>query len=130
MKFLKPSLFALLVVGFVACKKDDDSTSSCTQSDWVGTYEGTTDCGGTSEDVIVTITASGSDAIVIEYETATLTTTYDPITPTDCDLNSSGTDSGITIKVDAALDGDKLTLEETISGGGVDFTCNLTATRK
>jgi hypothetical protein len=130
MKFFKLPLFFFLVVALSACKKDKDSTPSCTQSDWVGTYEGTTDCGGSSEDVTVTITASGADAIVIEYATATLTTTYDPITPTDCDLNSSGTDSGITIKVDAALDGDKLTLEESISGGGVDFTCDLTATRK
>ncbi len=130
MNFLKSSLFALLVVGFVACKKDDDSSSTCTQSDWVGTYEGTTDCGGTSEDVTVTITASGTDAIVIEYATPSLTSTYDPITPSNCSINESGTDLGITLTVDADLDGDKLTIKETISGGGADFTCNLTATRK
>ncbi len=129
MKFFKLPLFFFLVVALSACKKDEDSPS-CTQSDWVGTYEGTTDCGGSTEDVTVTITASGADAIVIQYATTTLTTTYDPITPTNCTINESGTDSGITITVDATLDGDKLTLEETISGGGVDFTCNLTATRK
>ena len=130
MKLLKLSLFSLLVVAFAACKKDKDSTPTCTQSDWVGTYEGTTDCGGSTEDVTVTITASGVDAIVIEYATATLTTSYDPITPTNCDLNASGTDAGITLTVVGALDDDKLTLKETITGGGTTFTCDLTATRK
>ncbi len=129
MKFFKLSLFFLLVA-FSACKKDDDSTPTCTQSDWVGTYEGTTDCGGSDEDVTVTIVASGADAVVIQYATATLTTTYDPITPTNCTINESGTDAGITITVDATLDGDKLTIQETIAGGGTSFTCDLTATRK
>lgn len=129
MKFLKLSLFALLVVGFVACKKDKDSTPTCTQSDWVGTYEGTTDCGGSSEDVTVTITASGADAVVIEYATATLTTTYDPATPTNCTINESGTDAGITFTTNATLDGDKLTIKETLAGIA-PFTCDLTATRK
>lgn len=129
MKLLKLSLFSLLVVAFSACKKDKDSTPTCTQSDWVGTYEGTTDCGGSTEDVTVTIVASGADAVVIEYATATLTTTYDPITPTNCDLNASGTDAGLTFTVDATLDGDELTIKETLSGS-VDFTCDLTATRK
>lgn len=130
MKSLKISFFALLVVAFAACKKDKDSDPTCTQADWVGVYEGTTDCGGSTEDVTVTITASGADAIVIQYATPTLTTTYDPITPTNCDLNASGTDSGITITVDAMLDGNKLTLNESLTGGGTNFTCDLTATRK
>jgi len=129
MNFFKLSLFFLLVA-FSACKKDDDSTPTCTQSDWVGTYEGTTDCGGSTEDVTVTIVASGANAIVIEYATATLTTTYDPTTPTNCTINESGTDAGITFTVDATLDGDKLTIQEALSGGGTNFTCDLTATRK
>lgn len=130
MKILKSSVFILLVVGFFACKKDDDSTPTCTQSDWVGTYEGSIDCDGTTEDATVTITASGTDAVVIEYETPTSTTTYDPITPTNCSISESGTDSGITIKVDATMDGDKLTLKETLTGGGFSSVCDLTATRK
>jgi hypothetical protein len=130
MNLLKLSLFSLLVLAFASCKKDDDSNPTCTQSDWVGTYEGTTDCGGSTEDVTVTITASGANAIVIQYATPTLTTTYDPITPTNCDLNASGTDAGITFTVDAMLDGDKLTLNESLTGGGTNFTCDLTATRK
>ena len=129
MNLLKLSLFSLLFVAFAACKKDKDSTPTCTQSDWVGTYEGTTDCGGSTEDVTVTIVASGADAIVIQYATATLTTTYDPATPTNCTINESGTDAGLTFTVDATLDGDKLTIQETLSGS-VDFTCDLTATRK
>lgn len=128
MKFFKLSLFSLLVA-FSACKGDDDSTPTCTQSDWVGTYEGTTDCGGSDEDVTVTIVASGANAIVIEYSTATLTTTYDPATPTNCTINESGTDAGITFTTNATLDGDKLTIQETLTGGGTNFTCDLTATR-
>lgn len=129
MKILKSSLFILLVVAFVACK-DDDGTPTCTQSDWVGTYEGTTDCGGSDEDVTVTITAVGADSIVIQYATATITTTYDPIAVSDCTINESGTDSGITFTTNATLDGDDLTIQETLSGGGTNFTCDLTAERK
>lgn len=130
MKSLKLSLFALLLLAFTSCKKDDDKATVCKQADWVGIYEGTIDCDGTTEDATVTITASGTDAVVIEYETASSTTTYDPITPTNCSISESGTDSGITIKVDATLDGDKLTLKETLTGGGFSSVCELTANRK
>ena len=129
MKIQKLSLLTFLIVAFVACK-DDEGTPTCTQSDWVGTYEGTTDCGGSTEDVTVTIVASGADSIVVQYATATLTTTYDPIKPTNCTINESGTDAGITFTVDATLDGDELTIKETLVGGGVNFTCDLTADRK
>ena len=55
------------MLSFAACNSDDDS-SGCTQADWVGTYNGTVDCNGVEEDVTVTITASGSDAVIIRYE--------------------------------------------------------------
>ncbi len=130
MNLLKLSLFSLLVVAFAACKKDKDSTPTCTQADWVGTYEGSIVCDGTTETVTVTIVASGADAIVIEYETATSTTTYDPLTPTNCTITESGTDSGITYAVDASLDKDKFTIKETYTVAGATSICDLTATRK
>lgn len=120
-----------LVMGMLlispGCKKDDDN--KCTQSDWVGTYKGTVTCDGTSEDVTLTITASGAAAIVIKYETANGTTEYDPQTPDGCKLNISGTDGGITATINATLDGSKLTLSESLSGGGITSSCNITVTR-
>lgn len=121
----------MLIVTLSACGKDDDGPATCTQSDWVGTYEGTINCDGTTEDVTVTITANGAAALDVSYTTASSSTTYtEPLIPVNCDIDISGTDAGITVTLDASLDGDKLTMKEVISGGGVSSTCDLTATRK
>ena len=130
MNFFRLSFFLLLVVAMTACGKDDDGTVTCTQSDWVGTYEGTLDCDGTVEDVTVTITASGADAIIIVYETTTVTAEYDPLTPDACDLTATSSDIGISLTVDAALDGNKLAFSEVLTLGGSTSTCDITATRK
>lgn len=122
-------LFFVSIFALTSCS-DDDPVSTCTQSDWVGTYTGTIDCDGTMEDVTVNITASGTDAIVIKYETDTQETEYDPLTPDACKIENSGTLGGITASVDLTLDGDNLTLIETLSGGGVTSNCDLTATRQ
>lgn len=120
----------MLLLAFSACKKDDDDvTTVCMQDDWVGTYSGTVDCDGTEEAVTVTITASGTDNIIIKYESASTTTEYDPLPFNGCDLNVSGTVSGITVNADVTLNGDQLDMSETISIGGNTTTCTIAATR-
>ena len=121
-------MFLALIVAFSACSKDDDNPT-CAQSDWVGTYTGTIDCDGTMENVTLTITASGTDAVIISYETPTLTTDYDPLTPDGCNISVSGSLGGISSLVEATLDGNELTLLEELSGGGITSTCNLTVTK-
>ena len=130
MKLSKLALFLMLVVAFASCKNDDESPTNCTQSDWVGTYDGTLNCNGASEDVTVTITASGSEAIVIKYETANLETEFDPLTPNGCNLDVSQSDQGITLSVNAELDGDNLTFSEDLTIGGGTSSCDITATRQ
>ena len=130
MNFLKLTILSLFIVAFSACGKDDDGPVICTQSDWVGVYEGTIDCDGTTEDVNVTITANGAEDIIIVYTTSSVTTSYDPLKPNACELNASGTVGGLSSSIDAMLEGDDLTITEVISGGGTTSTCNLTAKRK
>ena len=129
MNLLKLSFLLVLAVTFTACGSDDDSEPVCVQSDWVGTYSGTVDCDGTVEDVTVTITASGADAIVIKHETSTVETEFDPLTPTGCDLDRTASSGGFTVTVDATLDDDKLSFVEILTDGNTTTTCTITATR-
>ena len=129
MKALKLIFLFVLAIALSDCKKDDDKPTTCAQSDWVGSYTGTINCDGTTENVTVTITASGANSVIILYETEFSTNQYDPLTPNNCSISQSGTDSGITLAVNVTLDGSTLTLKETFSGG-ISSTCNLTATRK
>ncbi|MEM6769373.1 MAG: hypothetical protein AAF597_02215 [Bacteroidota bacterium] len=74
--------FIALVLCFVAACDDDDEPIVCLQDNWVGSYTGTISCddGQTAQDVNVTITASGTDQIVISTQTGNTSTFYDPIT--------------------------------------------------
>lgn len=130
MNLTKLFLFALaLVVAMSACSDDDEGTPSCDQSSWVGTYTGTVTCDGDSEDVTVTITADGTEAIIIVYETTGLTATYDPITPDGCNIDITSSDAGITLSVDADLNGNNLSFTEVFSTAGTSSTCLIEATR-
>ncbi|MEM6725095.1 MAG: hypothetical protein AAF598_13740 [Bacteroidota bacterium] len=120
-------LVVILALAFAGCSEDD--TVACTQADWVGTYSGTVNCDGTTEDVTVTITANGADQIVVVYETATVLTEFDPLPFTECELNVSENDGTNSLVVDADIDGDQLSFIEIIGLGSATSTCTLTATR-
>ena len=124
-KGLSKIVFLLAILTFISCGDDTD----CAQSDWVGTYTGTVDCDGVTEDVTVNITASGAEDIVIQYETITMTTEYNPFTPENCSLNFSASAGGISTSISATLDGDDLTINESISLGGSTSNCNVSASR-
>ncbi|MCB0845215.1 MAG: hypothetical protein KDE26_18325 [Bacteroidetes bacterium] len=133
MKFLKLSIVVLFAIALSSC--GENVTKNCAQADWVGTYTGSIDCDGDVEDVTVSITASGTDAVVIQFVQgsagSTLETTYDPITPDACELNESATESGLTITIAADVDKDgNLTLSETFSDGTDSSTCTITATKQ
>ena len=129
MNFLKLSLCLLLFVAFSSCGKDDDKPS-CTQSDWVGTYEGTINCDGTTEVVTVTITANGSGTILISYETTNTFTGYDPLTPNSCNLDRTDSAAGFSVTINSMLSGDDLRLSETLISGTDTTQCDITAKRK
>ena len=126
MKLFKFLFLVTTVVMFTACGDDD---SDCIQADWVGTYTGTSDCDGTIEEATVTITASGTDRVVVITEIPGLESEYDPIDLDGCSLEESKSEAGLTLSVDATLDGDNLTFREVISAGGQSSTCTITATR-
>ena len=131
MKLLKLFLFLVVTISVVACGKDDDTVASnCTQTDWIGEYEGTQNCDGVSEDVTVTITASGTDAVLIEYETDTVGAEFDPLTPVGCAIDKTSVDQGVTLTIDADLNVNSLTLVDIITSGTTVITCTITATRK
>lgn len=130
MNFLKLSFLLVFAISLVACGSDDDA-GSCTQADWVGIYTGSSDCGAGPEDVTVTVTAEGTNAIVIESDgDGTIQLDSDPIEFNGCRADDSLTDSGITFDFDADLDGDNLTVSTEISGGSsFDSECTFTVTR-
>ncbi|MFT4667273.1 MAG: major membrane immunogen (membrane-anchored lipoprotein) [Gammaproteobacteria bacterium] len=127
MKLLKLSLMLVLVSLFAAC--GDDDSNECTQSDWVGIYTGTAICDGVSEDVTVTITASGTDKIIITYETTNLEAEYDPLDYSGCDINEAQSAGTTSLTVDASIDGDNFSLTEVITIGAATSTCTLTASK-
>lgn len=135
MKTLKLSFFALLLFFAAACMDDDDTQTVCAQSDWVGTYTGTVTCDGEAEDVTVTIAADGTANIEVEYmvlDTATnvtVTTSYDPLPFTNCTFSEMGSGQGITGTVMASLNGNEITLTETLSDSTTTSTCQIVAIR-
>jgi len=135
MKFYQLAFFCLALFSFVACGDDDMDTpaNNCTQSDWTGTYIGVIDCGEEGIDsTVLTIIASGADIIISHEESdefGSASTTYG-VAPFDgCDFDSSFTEDDITLVADATLDGDDLTLRETISSGGTTLSCTIRVTR-
>ncbi|TXF85685.1 hypothetical protein FUA23_20225 [Neolewinella aurantiaca] len=134
MKVLKLSLFLFAILSITACGDDDDQMAAvCSQSDWVGTYSGTITCvedGDTdTEDVTVTITASGADNIIVSYEQPGITTTYDPLPFTNCEFSLTASEQGITLTSTGETDGNNITLTEIYSAGTESSTCTIEATR-
>lgn len=130
MKLLKLACCLVLALSFVACDKDDDVQKDCATADWIGVYEGTIDCDGTEEDVTVTITANGSEEIVISYETITFSVEYDPLNPDNCKIDITESGGGISLSLDATLNGDSFTMTEVFTVSGASTTCEITATRQ
>lgn len=130
MNLLKLTFCMLLAVAFIACDKDDDAQKNCKQSDWVGTYDGTIDCSGVEDDVVVIITASGSEDINIEYVVLGLSTEVESLTPDGCKVDHSESGGGFSLSVDATLDGDNFNYEEVYTILGIGASCTITATRR
>ncbi len=128
MKLWKITFFALLLC-FVAACEDDDEPPVCTQDTWLGTYTGTATCDGVSDPTTVTITASGPDQIVIRYAAGSTTTTFDPLPVTNCNLSRTNSSGGVTGSVTAELNGNSFELTETVTGGGFNINCTVSATR-
>ena len=124
MKLLQ--LFILLTIfsTFTACSNDDDE--NCNQSDWIGTYTGTINyftSQDSVEDVTVTVTSSGSDAIILKYETPTSENEFDPLTPQECQVISGehvDPPDGELININASLDKveNRLFFDHKVSMGG------------
>lgn len=134
---LKLSILLALGFGINACKDKEEpsvtpvvNTSTCKQSDWVGSYSGIMDCDGDTATTVFTISASGSDALIIKYDQENLSAEFDPITPSGCKLDKTTSESGITLHVEANIDGDKLTFKEIFTFDGESDTCMTTAMRK
>lgn len=128
MKTLQFSALVIFLTFFMACKDDDNG--NCTQSDWVGTYSGTVNCGGLEENVTVTITASGASDVMVSYQSSNISVEYtSPLTPNGCAINYTATDQGFTTTINATLTGEALDFTDSESSGGSTGTCNIIATR-
>lgn len=129
MKALRLPLL-LLALTTAACVDDEEVLLGCTQADWTGTYSGMINCTSAApEDVFVTISASGSDAIIIAYETATITGEYSPITFDGCDLSVTDNTGGLNLAISATREGDQLRWMESVGDGSFAEDCLITATR-
>lgn len=131
MNLFKFFTLAIMLTVFVACGDDDEG---CVQADWVGTYSGTVSCtddGVTfdEENVTLTITASGTDRLIISYITPSLTNEIDPLSFNDCELIFNIGQSGATQAFIAELDGENLYYEEHFVSNTNAFICEFTVTR-
>lgn len=134
MKAFKLTFFLLAILSITACGDDEDEMMAvCSQADWVGVYTGNQDCTEEpgAEAVTLTITADGTDAVnfVYEYDDNTTISNVDPITIDNCGFRFSGSEQGITLTLEATLDGDKITFVETTTVGSESDACTIEATR-
>ena len=83
-----------------------------------------------AEGVTVTITASGTDALNISYETTNGSSTSfnTPLIFDGCTINFSQSSGGATTTVEASLMDDELILRDVLTFGGT-IDCSITATR-
>lgn len=98
MKLTNLLLAFILMLGVSSCKKDD----TCTQDDWVGTYEfisRTGECDGLEQDDIVI--AKSGDLLTINGETSTAT---------ECTVVQSAEVFGVKVELKMTLDGDNLSV--------------------
>lgn len=96
MKLTNLLLAFILILGVSSCKKDD----SCTQDDWVGTYEfisRTGECDGLEKDDIVI--AKSGDLLTINGETSTVS---------ECTMVQSVEAFGVKVEIKMTLDGNNL----------------------
>ncbi len=123
--------FLIILCGF--CAACGEQEPDCLQSDFVDSYLGTMECVGTAaEEVTVTITAEGTNAVNFAYEAPSGTGSFtDAFTVESCDLERVLTDSGFTSTVRISLEGDKLSYSEVILDAlGVELSnCTILASR-
>jgi|GEM_PF-1071398 len=131
MNLFKLFTLVLMLSVFAACGDDE---VECVQTDWVGTYTGTITCteDGTAEDpedVTITVTASGTDKLIFEYDTDNSDIETDPLDFNGCDVNVSESDQGLSLTITANLDGDVLTFTDVFTANGESSTCVIAANR-
>lgn len=141
MKALQLLFLCLGVLTFAACGNDDDEAASCMASDFTGTYAGTLTCDEDEPDdvptvVTVNITEGTADntiriGFVEIFDGGTTEVDLDVDIPVSgCTATFNGTEDGITFTYSVRLDGDRVTVEETVSvAGGESGTCTYTAER-
>ena len=132
MKLFKLFTLLMMISVFTACGDDEED---CVQADWVGTYSGTITCtesSGTLEDsgdVTVNITASGSNNIIITYDSDLTEIETEPLAFSGCTLSETVSDGGFSLTITADLAGDELTLTDVFSADTESSTCVINATR-
>lgn len=133
MNILKSSFLLLALLFIASCGEDDDQPVVCGQSDWVGTYTGTIDCGSGELVATASIIASGADNIILSYVSVdtvgTETLTFDPLPFDGCDLDATASGGGDTVTLEADLNGDELTINTTVTSTAGTSTCRVVATR-
>lgn len=131
MNLFKFFILAIMLSVFAACGDGDEG---CVQADWVGTYSGTVSCTNDGvtydeESVTLTITASGTDRLIISYVTPSLTNEIDPLLFNDCELRINFGQSGATQAFIAELDVENLYYEEHFVSNTSASICEFTVTR-
>ena len=130
MQLLKFSTCLFVLLTWAACNGDDDSSPSCIQADWVGTYTGTVQCDTEDAEIVnVTISESGSNTVNIDYATFSANSFFPSLPIEECGIDFSQTDQGLTLTVSATLDGNNLTFTETISSASNSSTCSIIASK-
>jgi len=132
MNLLKLFIISAFLLVLSGCKDDDPLPEpECTQADWLGTYVGTRSCETVlGADVTITILASGSNDIIVSWETSDDSGEYEPFTPNICVIDYSSPDLGLTLTMDATLDGDNIEFSGISQTSSEYFTCNMSVVRQ
>lgn len=130
MTFFRLILLALVLTVFATCGDDDEMTPPCAPTNWAGTYSGTANCNGIEEAVTVTVAVVGTDSLTLTYETQSRQGNFGPLLPNACRITLEDMGGPISTSFSAQLDGDEITLMESVDGIGGSFTCDISATRQ
>jgi len=120
--------FLIIAIGLLisACGKGDENRV-CTQSDFIGTFEGSTACANSGiGDAVVIVTAGSTDSeLILNLDGATVTVEID-----GCEFSGTVQDSNADLVYSGELRGDKI--EVNLKGLVFmrPFDCTATANRQ
>ncbi len=124
MKYCLNFIFCSISLFLISC--GDDNSTTCTPSDWLGTYVGSEECNDDPADNATIVITSSGESLIMEISNPSTTVTTSEISINGCSISDNVNIGGTaTLELDASLNTDEITINTNFFGS----QCTYSATR-